>query len=81
MPGFGYEDRFLEYRPGNILVLLTDGVLESRNDAGEQFGLERVEAILQRSTNAERFIARLKDALKQFCGAFDDDITAIAFEL
>lgn len=81
MPGFDYEDRFLEYRRGDIFVMLTDGVLESRNDKGEQFGLERVEAILQHSYSAERFIGRLKAALDEFCGAFDDDITAIAFDL
>ncbi len=81
MPDFGYEDRTIGYRRGDILVLLTDGVTESRNDRGEQFGLERVEGILQRSANAERFIERLKAALLSFCGAFDDDVTAIAFDL
>ena len=81
MPDFGYEDRTLGYRSGDILVLLTDGVIESRNDEGEQFSLERVEAILSKSLNADRFIERLKAALKEFCGAFDDDITAIAFDL
>ncbi len=81
IPDFGYEDRVTSYERGDILVLLTDGVLESRNDRGEQFGIERVEAILSRSPNGERFIARLKAALLEFCGAFDDDITAIAFDL
>lgn len=81
MPDFGYEDRTIGYARGDILVLLTDGVTESRNDRGEQFGLERVEGILAHSPNAERFIARLKEALLAFCGAFDDDITAIAFDL
>ena len=63
------------------IVFLTDGVTESRNEAGEQFSVERVEAILQRSENAERFIERLKAALKEFCSAFDDDLTAVAFDL
>ncbi len=81
IPDFGYEDRTISYRRGDILVLLTDGVIESRNDKGEQFGLERVESILQKSAGAERFIERLKEALREFCGAFDDDITAIAFDL
>ncbi len=81
IPDFGYEDRTVSYRRGDILVMLTDGVTESRNDEGEQFSLERVEAILQRSDSAERFIARLKSALTEFCGVFDDDLTAIAFDL
>ncbi len=81
MPGFRYEDRTIDYRKGDILVLLTDGVTESRNENGEEFSLERVEEILQRSENAERFIERLKSALKDFCGSYHDDITAIAFDL
>lgn len=81
MPDFGYEDRYLEYHRGDILVLLTDGVIESRNQKGEQFSLERVEEILQRSYSAEKFIEKLKASLTEFCGSFDDDLTAMAFEL
>lgn len=81
MPDYYYEDRVIGYSAGDILVLLTDGVLESRNGAGEQFGLERVEAILEKSDNAEAFIERLKASLKDFCGTFSDDLTAVAFDL
>lgn len=78
---FAYEDDSIFYRAGDILVLLTDGVTESRNEKGDQFSLERVEGILQKSENAERFIERLKAALTAFCGTFNDDLTAIAFDL
>ncbi len=79
---FLYEDGQMEYRRGDILVLLTDGVTESRNAAGELFGIERVENILLRSDGAQRFIESLQSALKEFCGgSFEDDITAIAFDL
>ena len=80
-PRFCYEDRTIRYEKGDILVLLTDGVIESRNARGEEFSLERTEEILRRSENAERFIERLKAELKEFCGTFTDDITAIAFDL
>lgn len=81
IPDFEYQDRLIGYGKGDILVLLTDGVTESKNDLGEMFSLDRVEAILQRSANAEQFIERLKAALSEFCGSFADDITAIAFDL
>ena len=81
IPEFGYSDRAIGYKKGDILVLLTDGVTESRSPAGEQFGIERVEEVLRRSENAERFIERLKAALREFCGTFDDDLTAVAFDL
>ncbi len=81
IPGYRYENGRIGFRRGDILALVTDGVTESKSPEGEQFSLERVEAILQRSENAERFIERLKSALKDFCGTFEDDITAIAFDL
>lgn len=79
--GFCYEDRKVSYKSGDILVLLTDGVTESKNSQGEMFGIDRVESILLRSATAEHFIDRLRADLREFCGEFDDDITAIAFEL
>lgn len=81
IPDFAYSDRAIGYGKGDILVLLTDGVTESKNAAGEQFGIERVEEVLRRSGSAEQFIERLKAVLKEFCGTFEDDITAIAFDL
>lgn len=81
IPDFAYEDRAIGYEKGDILVMLTDGVIECRNAAGEQFSLERVEGVLQKSENAERFIERLKAVLKSFCDTFDDDLTAVAFDL
>ncbi len=81
MPDYRYEDAALPCERGDLLVLLTDGVTESRNARGEQFSLERVEEILRGAENAQRFIERLKASLKEFCGAFNDDITAIAFDI
>ena len=81
IPDFAYSDRAIGYGKGDILVLLTDGVTESKNAAGEQFGIERVEEVLRRSGSAEQFIERLKAVLKEFCGTFEDDLTAIAFDL
>lgn len=82
IPDFDYQDRCIGYRTGDILVLITDGVTESKNDRGEMFSLERVERILQHSINAEHFIDRLKAGLSDFCGGtFGDDITAMAFDL
>ena len=81
MPDYRYEDRVIGYRTGDILALVTDGVTECRNAAGELFSVERVEETLARAENAERFIERLKAALKEFSDDFDDDLTAIAFDL
>ncbi|HIU00964.1 MAG TPA: SpoIIE family protein phosphatase [Candidatus Coproplasma excrementavium] len=77
-----YFEDTLAYSRGDILVLLTDGVTESRNARGEMFGSERAIKTLSVSRSADEFIKNLQRNLKSFCGGkFNDDITAIAFDL
>ncbi|MCD7729634.1 MAG: SpoIIE family protein phosphatase [Clostridia bacterium] len=76
-----YFEDTIPYSRGDILVLLTDGVTESRNLKGEMFGAERAIKTLSVSKSAEDFISNLQQNLKRFCGEFSDDITAIAFDL
>ncbi|MCD8373462.1 MAG: serine/threonine-protein phosphatase, partial [Clostridia bacterium] len=78
-PAF-FEDT-ISYSRGDILVLLTDGVTESRNNKGEMFGAEGAIKTLSVSKSADDFIKNLQRNLKSFCGEFSDDITAIAFDL
>ncbi len=79
---YPYEERAMPFAKGDILVLVTDGVTECANFAGEQFGIERTESVLLQSRSGEDFIAKLKSALTVFCGGkFTDDITAVAFDL
>lgn len=80
--GYVYAEKSMPYSAGDILVLLSDGVTECPNTAGERFGVERAESVLMQSANAEDFIGKLKNALTVFSGGkFNDDITAVAFDL
>ena len=82
MPDYAYRENELPFEHGDLLVMMTDGVTECMNSAGEQFGIERAESVLMQSVNAEDFIAKLKSALSVFCnGKFTDDVTAVAFDL
>ena len=82
MPDFRYAEREMPFEKGDILVLLTDGITECRNAAGDLFGIERTESVLLQSRSAEDFIGKLKNALGVFAGgAFADDVTAMAFDL
>ena len=71
----------LEFGPGDILVLVSDGILEYRNPEGEEFGVTRVHEILrehQGKTMAE--LARaLLDAVRSFSRGTpqEDDVTAV----
>lgn len=76
-----YFEDTIRYKKGDILVLLTDGVTECKNDRGEMFGADGAIKTLSVSRTAEEFIRNLEDNLKSFCKNLDDDITAIAFDL
>lgn len=79
---YRYAEKTMPYEAGDLLVLLSDGVTECANTAGERFGIERAESVLMQSACAEDFIGKLKNALTVFCGGkFGDDITAMAFDL
>ena len=75
-----YEDT-IPYKKGDILVLLTDGVTECKNAKGDMFGADGAIKTLSISRTAEEFIKNLEANLKNFKSNFDDDITAIAFDL
>ena len=75
-----YEDT-IPYKKGDVLVLLTDGVTECKNARGEMFGADGAIKTLSVSRTAEEFIKNLENNLKSFKSNFDDDITAIAFDL
>ena len=47
-PGSNYEEAALHLDPGEILLVYSDGVTEAENIDGEEFGLERLEALAPR---------------------------------
>jgi phosphoserine phosphatase RsbU/P len=66
--------------PGDVLVLYTDGVTEAGNQLGEQFGMERLSAIVRRGSalSAEGLMSDIYNAAAEFCGdAFSDDVTIL----
>lgn len=69
------------FESGDIAVMLTDGVIYSRGEKGERFGLDRVKEILNGSSNAADFTERLKQEMLKIIDEFDDDMTAAAFDL
>jgi len=66
--------------PGDTLVLYTDGVTESFNDAGEEFGEQRlIEALLQhRDLSPQALLASLAEEIRQFSPHQQhDDVTMV----
>jgi serine phosphatase RsbU (regulator of sigma subunit) len=66
--------------PGDTLVLYTDGVTESFNDAGEEFGEERLIETVERGKDlsSQELAASLVDEVKRHSPENQhDDITLI----
>jgi sigma-B regulation protein RsbU (phosphoserine phosphatase) len=62
-----YQDVVETLHPGDIVVFYTDGIIESRNRAGELFGCERLDAILQQcNPDAETIIRRTLLSIEDF---------------
>jgi sigma-B regulation protein RsbU (phosphoserine phosphatase) len=66
---------------GDILVLYTDGITEAENSQGEEFGLERLSAVIRRdsSLSAEELMDNIFQSAEDFCQGvgFKDDATAL----
>lgn len=74
----------IRLRPGDVLLLVSDGVFEARSPEGEYFGIERALATVQasRDEDAGTIVQRLHDAALDFAGrrSLDDDLTAVVIK-
>ncbi len=79
IPGAEYESATIKLQPDDHLVLFTDGLTEALNTAGEEFGTERLTALLRENARsaAPEILARLQEAVLEFSADAPqhDDIT------
>jgi|WetSurMetagenome_2_1015567.scaffolds.fasta_scaffold10823_6 phosphoserine phosphatase RsbU/P len=77
--GAQYEAGTVQLQPDDHLVLFTDGVVEALNTGGEEFGMERLTALLRTNARAAapEIMHRLREAVLAFCAHAPqyDDIT------
>ena len=85
VPDAEYEERSVDLAAGDRLCLYTDGVTESRDAAGEQFGVGRLEGALTGGGRggAEAVLRRLVEVLTSFRGErpAGDDLTLVVAEV
>src|SRR6266436_2603716 len=66
---------------GDVLVFYTDGITEAENRLGEEFGLERLSAVVLggSSLSAEELTINIFNSATNFCGdvGFHDDVTIV----
>jgi phosphoserine phosphatase RsbU/P len=75
------ETNEFSYKPGDIMVLYTDGITEAKNDRGDEFGYERlVEALMEvRAVGPHEVQDHIKNKLYAFSGTknINDDYTTM----
>ncbi|CAG0936766.1 Phosphoserine phosphatase RsbU [Thermoflexales bacterium] len=77
IPDTPLSEHSIQIEPGDVLALYTDGVTEALNVEGEEFGVERLEAVVQAHAagSAEEVVAAIEAAVDEFVGnepPFDD---------
>jgi sigma-B regulation protein RsbU (phosphoserine phosphatase) len=81
IPEASYRQGTVEFRAGDLLVLYSDGVIESVNPRGEEFEEARLRKILLRAQNRSAAAVRdeILDAVRRFAGGRpqQDDITLL----
>jgi len=70
-----YSSDRCQMRPGDRLILVTDGVTEAENARGDMFDSERLESVAGKSSSMEDVFAAVAD----FCGGtpLNDDCTVV----
>jgi serine phosphatase RsbU (regulator of sigma subunit) len=82
-PATVYQVQQLKLRPGDRLVLLSDGVLEAAPEGGSGYGAVRLEALLRASRELAPYeVARLvvDEVIAHRAGDLADDLTAVCLD-
>jgi phosphoserine phosphatase RsbU/P len=83
-PDMEYETIHMRVRPGDRLVLYSDGIIECANREGVQFGEERLlnHLITKSPEPLPQLLAGLETAMEEWRGTegFDDDVSMLALE-
>lgn len=88
LPGRGYTQQEIQLASGDFLFFYTDGIVETENEAGEQFGPERLERLLIDTVTADpagpdAVLQRVESAVRTFRGAAEpfDDATSMVVRI
>ena len=84
-PGITYDEITLPLRLGDVFVFCSDGIFDSMNEAGADFGARRLCDIVQkhRGLTARGIVDAIFDEVTAFRGQApqDDDTTAVAVKI
>jgi serine phosphatase RsbU (regulator of sigma subunit) len=82
------KEKKVSLQKGDVLILYTDGVTEAMNEDRDEFGLEGLQASIEKhikgkSPDAEAVIQGLDEDLNHFCGSMhqSDDIAVVTMKV
>jgi serine phosphatase RsbU (regulator of sigma subunit) len=88
LPGRGYTQQEIQLSGGDFLFFYTDGIVETENELGEQYGGERLEHLLIETVTADAagpdaVLERVESAVRVFRGAAEpfDDATSMVVRI
>ncbi|MBN1570558.1 MAG: SpoIIE family protein phosphatase [Acidobacteria bacterium] len=85
LAGGGFQEKTISLRNQDSLFFYTDGFVETVNEAGEEFGMERLETLLvqERSRGLEGILANLEVAVNAYRGGVEaaDDATMMLLKI
>jgi len=77
-----YSDSSLKLNPGDVVLMMTDGIIESRDKAGKQFGENKLAEVLQSDDFNENPLEKIKEEFIEFTNQnFEDDISLITIKV
>jgi len=79
-PAWKYEDTTIDLKPGDRVVLFTDGITEAAQPDGQEFGVENIAAFAKADQpgSASALTKLLLAQVTEFCQAkFQDDATLV----
>jgi len=74
----------VNFQPGDMVIITTDGFFEAANSTGEMFGTKRMHALLRQHHElpAAEIINLLQQSVLEFCAGAPqaDDLTAVVIK-
>ena len=84
-PGITYDELTIPLQTGDVFVFCSDGIFEAMTREGDEFGAERLIAVVERTRTqpAKSIVDAIFAAVYEFCGDADpnDDRTAVVLRV
>jgi serine phosphatase RsbU (regulator of sigma subunit) len=83
MPSMSYEEKEITLKPGESILLYSDGLVEAHSPRREMFGFPRMQGFVGSHPGGATLIDSLLDELERFTGEEweqEDDITLVTLQ-